>query len=252
MSRNEDQIHIIQEHFGVLKESIIGLGDYNQSDGIIPSTFGYLVDDATSLPQNSVSRGDLFQMSADKKIKIDVLCLSVFAWGGIHKNNLNYAFNLRDRWFPVAEKIRAGLYNRADAYAEFCQLRKDKHLKGVGPAYFTKLIYFLMPDQKDKPRGYIMDQWVSCSVNILAGRNLVFLDAAYKWKGNDNCSSNFTVSDVNTHHDYEAYCQYIEKLAVRIKRSPDETEFCLMSEGGKKKKTWRDHVINNRRLYEQE
>ena len=52
---------------------------------------------------------------------------------------------------------------RVGAYKQFHRLVNEKKLTHMGPAYFTKLIYFL----GSKQNGYIMDQWTARSMNLL-------------------------------------------------------------------------------------
>lgn len=240
-------------HLEYFKEHSLDVSGYNNLIGKYPSTFSGLLKG--KLSDERLSRKDLYEMVEKQDVPIDFLCLSILAWGGIHKNNITRAFVASEEWLDIASKIRAGAYSREDAYSTFRKVRDAGSMKGIGPAYYTKLIYFLMPENK-KPRGYIMDQWVACSVNLLAGRNIVLMDANYKWsrsKANELFfeASEFTVSDINTSQNYEEFCQFIEALGKKIDRTPDETEFCLMA-GGKNTRDitpWREYVIKNRQVY---
>ncbi len=235
-----------EAHLAYFKDNALILDKYESALGKIPSGFSYLTDH--NLPENKLFREELFSMAADKSVPSDVLCISILAWGGVHKNNINNAFSCKDEWLTIVDEIRDGKLNRSEAYEAFYWLRQDKTLKGMGAAYYTKLIYFLMP-REEKPHGYIMDQWVACGVNLLAERNVVLMDTSHRWTAPDNRSSTFTVSDANTSEHYEEYCRFIEELADEVNYSPEETEHCLMSQGGKIKKPWRDYVIKNRQVF---
>lgn len=121
----------------------------------------------------------------------------------------------------------------------------------MGPAYYTKLIFFLMPRTGGCNPGYIMDQWVGCSINLLASSRVVLMDYSLMWKrfkGGVRQEASFVVSDLNDEKHYEAYCCHIEEVAKRIGRKPDDTELLLMSEGGRIKQQWREYVIQNRQV----
>ena len=117
----------------------------------------------------------------------------------------------------------------------------------MGPAFFTKLIYFLTPrDVPKRKPGYIMDQWAGSSMNLLTGSNLVLLDVSRTWshsKGPLEPSFAFTVSDENTSDDYEAFCCVVDRLACHLCLCVDQVDQALFSDGGKNAGTWREHVI---------
>jgi hypothetical protein len=130
-------------------------------------------------------------------------------------------------------------------------MRKIGAYAGMGPAYFTKLIYFLLPrNLAPAKRGYIMDQWVGCSVNLICGREIVKMNSSYSWgidrKGLLKKSSSFIVADVNSSSDYSDFCEALAKLSKELNFAPDFVDRALMSEGGRKKKAWRKYVIENR------
>lgn len=239
----------LQQHFEYFKASALNIDGYDSAIGKKPSLFSSLCE--TPLKNELLSRSRLFDMAVNKSVPIDALCISILAWGGVHTNNIKNAFACKDVWLPIAEDIRSGKLNRSQSYEAFYNLRhdKDKKLKGMGAAYYTKLIYFLMPRDENKSHGYIMDQWVACGVNLLAGRNIVLLDTSYLWKSKTERISNFIVSDANTAENYEDYCGFLKGLAEEVELSTDETEYCLMSEG-RGKGAWRNYVIENRRVFE--
>ncbi len=103
--------------------------------------------------------------------------------------------------------------------------------QGLGIGYFTKLICFLSPNLK----GYIMDQWVSKSINFLTGDNIVDL------------TSNAWVNDSNNSDTYENFCNHVDQIAVILNCDGFEAEKRLFSVGGRKKGEWRNYLINNYR-----
>ena len=183
---------------------------------------------------------------------VEKICDKILAWGGMHGKNKSSLKSQGDkRWLEVADEIKAGKFDRATAYEKFSKLQDDGKLKGMGPAYFTKLIYFLMPYNSNAPRGYIMDQWVGCAINILNQKDVVFMDStsSHSWSktGLLKPSDNYQVSNVNTPKNYENFCCRIEELADKISYKPDFTELFLMSKGGQKPLEWRAYVKKSRK-----
>lgn len=62
--------------------------------------------------------------------------------------------------------LRTGGLSRCEAYRLFLGTGA---IPGIGPAFFTKLIYFFSPT----PDFYILDQWTAKSVNLLTGNWVV-------------------------------------------------------------------------------
>ena len=103
----------------------------------------------------------------------------------------------------------------------------------MGPAFFTKLIYFF--GQKSDSRGYIMDQWTALSANLLTGRKLVDMQI---FKGGAR------VSDDNSSDVYNDFCCFIEVLAQELNESSDQAEIRIFSMGGRREKKgkWRTYL----------
>ena len=104
---------------------------------------------------------------------------------------------------------------------------------GMGPAYFTKLIFFLMPESASSARGYIMDQWTSRSMNLLKS-DARFIKTVVS--GNSRW-----VADSNDEGTYEAFCREVETLAAILSMRPDKAEELLFSEG-RGKGRWRNYL----------
>ena len=104
---------------------------------------------------------------------------------------------------------------------------------GIGPAYYTKLIFFCHP----KHDGYIMDQWTARSANLLIDQsdNRIRLNKSKYFQG---------VSDFNNQCVYEEFCCNVERLAKECGNPyPSEIEEALFSKGGRNKLDWRRYVI---------
>lgn len=208
---------------------------------------------------DSVNRQSLIHMASNPGVGTLDLCINVLAWGRMRGANRNRLFEQPVQpWITVADQVRNGLLNRAQGYDAFSNLRSGgKDMVGLGPAYFTKLLYFLAPATPSASKGYIMDQWLGCSINLLAGQQIVKLDEQVKWhlqKGKKASEAMATlrvdsfVSDVNTGKDYEAFCQAVEALSDKMGLgwTPELTERALIADGGKKPHPWRTYVVEQR------
>jgi hypothetical protein len=138
-----------------------------------------------------------------------------------------------------------------EAYDEFYKLKHDPTYKlpGLGPAFFTKLIFFCLPPHK----GYIMDQWTAKSVNLLTGKNIVSFSDGY-------------VSEKNTICNYECFCEVIEQLGQRLHgenkeknnkkiENGEKIEMAMFSRGvyrSEKRWPWRQYVIKKMPKYTKE
>lgn len=213
----------------------------------VPRTWAKRTELGALLPDKAVNRDDLLNLTANLAIPSSAVCWSILAWGGMHGAHRDNLLGLKnDRWLRLADRVRSGQFSRRGAYDAFSKLRAEGCLKGMGPAYFTKLIFFLMPrSASGYPPGYIMDQWVGSSVNLLSRRDVVLMNRFSTWKKNQTglvLSTDLVVSELNDGARYEEYCSYIEAIGHIINRSGAETELLLMSSGGKKKQSWRDYV----------
>jgi hypothetical protein len=200
----------------------------------------------------AVNRQMLLQMARKPTVKTLDLCISIFAWGGMHGNNCKKLFERSpDTWITLADRVRNSEITRAVAYDAFADLRthgKTSAIAGMGPAYFTKLLYFLPPEGA---KGYIMDQWLGCSINLLTARNVVKLDHQISWKMKRRLPTvqiDSFVSKINAGADYEAFCRTVEALSDVLGPpwTPELTERALIADGGRRPHPWRDYVVKQR------
>ncbi len=126
--------------------------------------------DANQLPMHAFGRKEVEAYWADRRNSTLSCLLTTMAWGGMTYGNARGAFlrghepaGLSNEAMAVIERIRNGELNRQSAYAEFKQLRERQLLPNIGPAYFTKIIFFAHPAHN----GYILDQWTARSMHIL-------------------------------------------------------------------------------------
>ena len=162
---------------------------------------------------------------------------------------LLFEHNENKEWLEVACELRKGNLERTEAYDRFKKLRRHDKLRGMGPAFFTKLIYFLMPQSEKSARlkpGYIMDQWAGSSINLLTGEEIVLMDVQ-KPRGSNNgggeSMTKFAVSHENDGRNYEVFCNVVNWLAGHLEKCPNQIDRALVS---KSRKSWREYVREQR------
>ncbi len=152
------------------------------------------------------------------------------AWGGMRRSNGRRAWKEKDRIRNLIRILEQSKQNREEAYRCFW----DARIAGLGPAYFTKLIYFIGRENDEKRRGYIMDQWTAKSVNLLFPCDEKMITLRSDWVSHA----------CNTPDVYEAYCQKISRLASELGLNESDAELAIFSSGGRgdKKGEWRKYV----------
>lgn len=197
----------------------------------------------SDLPSSKVSRKELFDMAKNPDIDTLICCISILAWGGMNrKHGLSLIENYAE-WIHVAENIRQGTLSREDAYDAFSALRKESKLPGMGPAYFTKLIFFLA--SQDKQVGYIMDQWTATSANLLFDEKVVITQLQKSESKHGKSKLIEVVTDKNTKHNYDKFCKCVELIAADLSFTPSLVEEMMFSEG-RKKGEWRNYLVEQR------
>lgn len=164
----------------------------------------------------------------------DLECaVAVMAWGGQNRKHGIMLFKRFADIQPIIGDMRSGNITHLEAYERFDDIWKKRDplgksgSLGMGAAYFTKLIFFCEPSHK----GYIMDQWTSKSVNLLKGKDVVYLTAGH-------------VNKKNTFKNYQRFCEYIDELASELGTSGEKVEMAMFSKGGKNKWPWRQYVVD--------
>jgi hypothetical protein len=157
----------------------------------------------------------------DPNVPLEVCFLIVVAWGGIYPRNALRAWAARAQWLPILAALRDGtLRDRGQIYTRFL----DADIPGLGPAYFTKLMYFFSRGQC----CYILDRWTGRSTNLLLAAA-----PAIHFIGN-------WVSRKNGADAYLAYCALVDQLAQLLGRSGDVIEENMFAGGGAH--PWRRYV----------
>ncbi len=219
---------INKEAFEILKLSI---NKFNDWKGINAKDWGkyFYNDDLNIKLDTKITRSELLDSNFIKDLNNEEFAIAILSWGGMNREHGKSLFQNKE-WLELFEKIRSNqITTREEVYALFTTLRKSKKLKGMGPAYFTKLICFVNPNLK----GYIMDQWTSKSINLLFENKIVAL------------TNSGHVADKNSSAIYEDFCFKIEFLADLLNLKPIDLEENLFSNGGINKGKWRQFVVDN-------
>jgi len=121
------------------------------------------------------------------------------AWGNQMPRNARLTWVHLERLAKIVEQVYRGGLTRKRAYELFCG---NGAINGLGPAYFTKLLFFFSP----APSFYIMDQWTAKSINYLADENVIPLAA-------DSRQTNGPCPKKNSGVTYARYCTIVDDLA---------------------------------------
>lgn len=155
---------------------------------------------------------------------------AVLAWGRMRRDAARRLRENEKTWINLVGCLRRQGWTRAESFARCSKEANRLRAGGIGPAYFTKLIFFANP----RHDGYIMDQWTSRSVNFLV-----------KAAPTVRMRTIYHVDPRNTECAFENYCRIVEGLSHVISKTPEETEQCLFSTGGRKPDDWRRFLKEN-------
>jgi hypothetical protein len=222
---------IMEYNIEALSELQISIDKFKKWNGINTLNWGkYFHKESLNLSLDiKFTRNELLNNEFIKELSSEELAIAILSWGGMNREHGKSLFNHKE-WIEIIDGLKnKKIKSRKEAYELFKNIRKKGKLKGMGPAYFTKLICFVSPNLN----GYIMDQWTSKSINLLFDNKTVFL------------YNNGNVTDKNTAEIYEDFCRKIEYLADLLKLNPIDLEENLFSNGGINKGKWRRFVVDN-------
>lgn len=170
---------------------------------------------AKTLPDLRPNRFELASMLQEMETPARIV--TVFAWGGMGVRN--------------GRSFKNFLKEYVDAVCEFASSRVDCYrslhgieAKGVGPAFFTKLIRFLRDDRSDV--GFIMDQWLARSVNLISEPHVRMHGSGKKY-----------VHHRNNAEVYRDFCATVERIAEKIDAPPTQVEEFMFASSD-----WREYV----------
>jgi hypothetical protein len=186
-------------------------------------------DNLPPLPNHQLTRLEVREIcrNPDNPVLYGYIC--AMAWGlqGAGpggRNHVTSAWAARDAINDRLHQLRHNNYSRVDSYSLFLG---QNRIPGIGPAYFTKLLYFFSAGTNH----YIMDQHTARSVNLLSGLNIVIFNGK-------------AVSNINTPENYQTYCEFVDQIANLLNVAGDDVEEMLMSRGGHNPWPWRNYVRN--------
>lgn len=192
----------------------------------------------------ALTRSALRALWLNPQITTEVCVLSTMAWGGMKAHHGRDFWTAKAHWLPLCDEVRQGKHTRRSAFDAFSKLKANGKLPCMGPAYFTKVIFFA----DSKADGYILDQWTARSVHLLTGQwqwPRVEADYTTKKKAvNDPTQLRVRVIDKVTGADYEDFCVLVEDVGARLGIHPHLAEEQLFSTGGKQAHPWRAHVMS--------
>ncbi len=163
----------------------------------------------------------------------------VLIWGG-HKessllNVLNYFEDNKEKLNEVTVMLREASHSPEEVYSTL------KDVKGLGPAYFTKILYFYTHafDKKWNHKSYIMDQFTSKSMNLLRMESKKYdinLSQDYL-KVKDSLDNNTSYSMYkNYNKDIEKLVQFFQEKGNKNVNA-DIIEVMLFGDSNKKSST---------------
>lgn len=188
------------------------------------------VPDVAQLPQKPLDRAGVRAICRDlnKPVLFGYVCAMCWGWqekGPRGAKGVTDPWREKDRIAKHLEILRAGNLTRSEAYNLFS---KGGKVKGLGPSYFTKLLFFFSPADN----FWIMDQWTGKSINLLTGEMVV------RFAGS-------SPSDRNKGGNYQAYCEEVDALAKLLSTNGNEIEQRLMSKGKPNPWPWRKHLLEH-------
>ena len=187
-----------------------------------------LGEEASSQP---LSRTFLKQLSMTEAVSDRDVLWSILAWGGMRRDAARRLADHEGRWIEITGKLRRDGLDRRASYRMCFDAVTEIKSGGIGPAYFTKLIFFANP----RHDGYIMDQWTSRSVNLLIDG-----PALIRMRTHNH------VDPRNDEEIYEQFCRVVEALSkILTNKTAEEAELCLFSQGGQSPHPWRRYLLAN-------
>jgi hypothetical protein len=171
-----------------------------------------------------LTRDELRTICRDRNENVLVGYICTMAWGAQHARNARTAWARREELNPRLNRLRNESLARAAAYDLFTGV----DIPGLGPAYFTKLLYFFSPSSAN----YIMDQWTAKSMILLTGDRLVEMSMVPPGGP----------TRLNSGRNYQRFCEAIDCLARKLHLSGEKTEELIFSAGGRNAGCWRRHV----------
>ncbi len=219
-----NNIHLeFLQKLGIKDQGYVGNNSMKWANNVLPDVF------FEEILNRRFNRYELFEYCRDSKNSDLNVLIAILSWGGMRRDHGRKLLKNPILILDLVKNLRKNIYpSRKVAFTTFKNYRDRALLPGLGIGYFTKLICFLSPDLN----GYIMDQWVAKSINLLTDIEIVKL------------TGNNWVNDDNNSDDYEIFCSRIDSLAKILNCSGFEAEEKIFSVG-KGKGVWRNYLIKS-------
>jgi hypothetical protein len=205
------------------------------SVGYVPATWAMnhklpSVPNVAGLPHHKLDRAQVRAICRNPAHHVLFGYVCAMAWGlqGAGpggRGHVASAWAARNNLIPKLNTLRVGGLTRITAYNLFTGANA---ISGLGPSYFTKLLYFFSP----QPTFYIMDQWTGKSVDLLTGNWIVRMAGT-------------APSSLNKSGNYQACCEEIDSLAGLLGNTGEQIEERMFSKGKPHPWPWRSHVDAN-------
>lgn len=190
-----------------------------------------LTELSPKVANQKITRAYMKAASQDRSVSDRDLLWAILAWGQMNRVAARRLAANERLWCTITGRLRNEGLSRSESYTVCSEAVQSVRAGGIGPAYFTKLIFFANP----RHDGYIMDQWTSRSVNFLIDGPPVI-----RMRTKDH------VDPRNDAEVFEQYCCIVEDLSQQLtSKTPEETEQCLFSSGGKSPSPWRRFLKEN-------
>ena len=165
------------------------------------------IPNASQLPALKLCRQQVRQICIDPSIDVLFAYICVMAWGGQGEKHALSSWS-HPSLSNDLRTLRKGGLSRRDAYMIF---ESDGKIPGLGPSYFTKLLYFFSQNFAIGEAPYIVDNKIRDSMTLLTGSPFDF--------------------DANR-GSYQACCEEIDDMSIIVGRSGQEIEERLFSQRG--------------------
>lgn len=218
----------------------VGASPHDWAESLKPG-LGHLL----GLSKASLSRAALRALWTNPSVSVENCFISTMAWGGMQRGNGRRIWDVRKDCLLLCTAIRAGQHTRASGFDAFLALRNNKLLPGMGPAYFTKILFFASPLQD----AYILDQWTARSMHLLSRQGRYpavrkdYTSAAKALRYNAPGMLRMIVDDKVSSADYVDYCNQVDNLAANLGWHAHQAEERLFSSGGRAPHPWRSQVM---------
>lgn len=191
----------------------------------------------------ALDRYETWEFCHRSDLELDLRAYAAMAYGGANvgkgvANNWRLAESMPNL-LPLLDALPT--LTREDAYERFRELRRRHLLRGIGPSFFTKLMYFF-----GCPGAYILDQWLAKSILALRAINRRLDSAGIQvfeladGNGIRLSHGGKGIRDSVSGLDYEFYCRELEVLAEILGlRDGAEVERWLFSAPGS---PWRQYL----------